>query len=78
MPAYCAVRLYVPAARAEVDNVATPEAFKVPVPSVVEPFRKVTVPAAIVLPLPFTDAVKVKACPAITGFGAATRVVVVD
>jgi hypothetical protein len=78
LPAYCAVRLYFPAARADVDNVATPEEFRVPVPRTVEPFRKLTVPAGVVVPLPLTDAVKVRVWPAVMGFGAATRVVVVD
>jgi hypothetical protein len=78
LPAYFAVRLYFPAARADVGNVATPEEFRVPVPSTVEPFRKLTVPAGTVVSLPLTDAVKVRVLPTATGFGAATSVVVVD
>jgi hypothetical protein len=78
LPAYCAVRLWDPSARVVVDSVATPEEFRVAVPSTVEPFRKLTVPAGTVVSLPLTVAVKVRVLPATTGFGAATRVVVVD
>ena len=53
---------------------ATPEAFRVAVPSGAEPFRKVTVPVAS---LPVTVAVRASAWPAVTGFGEAARLVVV-
>jgi hypothetical protein len=65
----------VPAARDVVENVATPEEFRVAVPSKVEPFMKLTVPVGTVVPL--TDAVRLSACPAVTGFGVAMSIVLV-
>ena len=59
LPEYAAVRLYVPAARDVVDSVATPEAFNVAVPRTVDPFRKLTVPDGVVVPV--TVAVKASA-----------------
>ena len=43
-PLYTSVRLWLPALSAEVDNVATPEAFSVAVPRDVAPSWNVTVP----------------------------------
>jgi hypothetical protein len=77
LPAYLAVRLYVPAARDAVESVATPEEVRLPVPSNVEPFMKLTVPVGEIV-LPFTVAVRASARPAATGFGVAARLVVVD
>jgi hypothetical protein len=57
--------------------VATPEELRVPVPSNVEPFMKLTVPVGEIV-LPFTVAVRASARPAATGFGVAARLVVVD
>ena len=57
---------------------ATPEAFRVAVPSGVEPFRKLTVPVGVEVPLTLTVAVRVSAWPVLTGFGEAIRLVVVD
>jgi hypothetical protein len=74
-PAYAAVKLYVPADRVVVKIVATPKEFSVPVPSTVEPFRKLTVPVGTVVPL--TVAVRVNAWPILTGFGVATKLVLV-
>jgi hypothetical protein len=76
-PAYAAMRVYFPEARVAVESVATPEAFSVAVPSSVAPFMKMTVPAGVTVLAPFTVAVKVNAWPATTGFGEATRPVVV-
>ena len=56
LPAYSAVRRYVPAARDLMDSVAAPEEFRVPVPRRVAPFMKLTVPLGAVIPLPFTAA----------------------
>jgi hypothetical protein len=69
-PPYAAVIECDPAASEEVANVATPEAFSVPVLSAVEPSLNVTVPVGVpVLPAAFdTVAVKVTCCPAVTVF----------
>ena len=48
---------WVPTARALVVSVATPEPFKVPVPRLVAPSRKVTVPVGV--PVPGATAVTV-------------------
>ena len=54
----------VPAARVVVVNVATPLAFKVPVPKVAVPSRNVTVPVGTLLPdFGVMVAVKVTLCP---------------
>jgi len=67
----------VPAARDDVEKVALPE-LSVPVPRLVEPFRKVTVPVGVPLaPEPAaTVAVKVMDCPTVAGFGATESVAV--
>jgi len=49
-PPYCAVMVCVPAVRADVVSVATPEELRVPVPSAVAPSSKVTVPVGIGAP----------------------------
>ncbi len=77
LPSYLAVKRYVPAASDSVDSVATPEEFKLLVPSTVESFMKLTVPVGEMV-LPFTVAVRVNSRPAATGFGVADRLVVVD
>jgi hypothetical protein len=77
-PAYAAERLYLPTANEDVDKVATPEAFKTPVPNTVLPFRNVTEPAGLVAPVDCTVAVSATAWPMITEFGDAARLVVVD
>jgi hypothetical protein len=77
LPEYAAVRLYVPAASDVVENVATPEEFKVAVPNTVKPFKNLTVPVGEPAPPLFTVAVRLNACPAVTGFGVAARAVVV-
>ena len=77
LPVYWAVRLLVPAARDDVDSVATPDEFRVAVPSNVEPFRKLTEPPGTVLSLPSTVAVRTRTWPAVIGFEEAARLVVV-
>jgi len=54
-----------PTASVLVTNVAWPEAFRVPVPRVLGPSLKVTVPVGVPAPLvlAFTVAVKVTGCP---------------
>ena len=54
---------------------ATPELFKVPVPRMLVPSWKTTVPVGVP-PLPLTVAVKVTALPAADGFGEELIVVV--
>jgi hypothetical protein len=61
-----------------VDSVATPAKFRETVPRSLDPFIKLTVPVGVAELLPFTVAVRVRTAPAVTGFGLATRVVVVD
>jgi len=46
-PPYTAVMLWLPLERVEVENVATPAPFSVPMPSVVAPSLKVTVPVGL-------------------------------
>jgi hypothetical protein len=75
-PVYWAVKLYVPAAKDAFENVATPERFRVPVPSSVEPFMKLTVPVGEVVQ-PFTVAVRTRAWPAVRAPEDTTRLVVV-
>ena len=58
LPTYCATKLYVPAGREAVDSVATPEAFKLADPNIVDPFMKCTVPEAGVVPEIFTVATR--------------------
>src|SRR5205807_3291232 len=65
LPPYTAVMLCGPAVSAAVANVAWPE-LSVPVPSVVVPSLKVTVPVGVP-PLPVTVAVNVTGWPAAEG-----------
>jgi hypothetical protein len=69
-----------PAASVEVVNVAWPETFSVPVPRLVAPSRKVTVPVGVPAPGAFTVtvAVSVTACPNTEGFAEEATVVAVD
>jgi hypothetical protein len=68
-----------PGVRLTVENVATPEPFKVPVPIAVAPSLNVTVPVGVGAPLtvPATVAVKVTDVPAGEGFRLDVSVVVV-
>jgi hypothetical protein len=77
LPEYAAKRPNVPTGRLLVVNVATPEALRVPVPNTVTPFLKVTKPAGVPVGAGVTVAVKVTSCPAVAGFGATVKVVVV-
>jgi hypothetical protein len=72
---YWAVRLFAPLAREVVESVATPDEFRVAVPSSAEPFRNLTEPPGTVLPLPSTVAVRARARPAVIGFEDAARFV---
>src|ERR1700722_4335116 len=66
-----------PAESAEVENVATPAALSVPVPSEVEPSRKVTVPVGFAVPLAgVTVAVNVILAPVLAVAGPVSAVVV--
>jgi hypothetical protein len=66
-----------PAGSADVLNVATPSALSVPVPRVVAPLRKVTVPVGIVAPdCEAAVAVRVMACPVFPELGEEVSVVV--
>ena len=68
-----------PAASADVAYVATPEAFSRPVPSVVVPSLKVTVPEGACAPdPPVTVAVNVKLDPTTADAAEEVRVVVLD
>lgn len=62
LPLYLAVMECTPAVSIDVVKVATPLLFRVPVPSVVVPSRKTTVPVGVP-PLPATVAVNVTAVP---------------
>ena len=68
-----------PTASVLVTNVAWPEPFRVPVPRVLEPSLKVTVPVGVPAPLvfAFTVAVKVTGCPDTDGLIEETTPVVV-
>ena len=59
LPEYNAVSVYVPGANEVVETEATPAEFRVAVPSCEDPFWKITVPAGVVVPVPFTIAVNV-------------------
>ena len=59
------------------DSVATPEEFTLPDPNTVDPFMKLTVPDSDAVPLALTVATRFRVCPAVTGFGDATRLVAV-
>src|SRR5262249_23701308 len=75
---YAAVIECGPAASTVVVNVATPDPFRVPVPSVVVPSLKVTVPVGVaVVPDGVTVAVNVTDCPNEEGFALDARAVVV-
>jgi hypothetical protein len=78
-PAYTAVRLRTPTGNVAEVNVAMPEPFRLALPRVVVPFKKVTVPAAGPTPGAATEtvAVNVTVCPVVAGFGDAVRAVVV-
>ena len=58
VPMYLAVRLYVPAGSDVSESVATPEEFRVPVPSTTEPFMKLITPVGEVVALVLTVAVR--------------------
>jgi len=77
-PPYSAVMLLEATASDAMDKVATPDA-RVPVPMMVEPFLKVTVPVAVPAPgaVGATFAVKVTDCPKTEGFAEDVNVVVV-
>ena len=68
-----------PSTNAEVVNVACPEPFSVPVPSVVVPSLNVTVPVGVPEPgeAAATVAVKVTDCPTTDGFEEEPKLVVV-
>ena len=78
-PLYSAVIEYVPAGSVDVLKLAAAEALSGPLPKVVVPFRKLTVPVGtVVLPEgPATVAVNKILLPAVAGFGDDTSVVVV-
>jgi hypothetical protein len=67
----------IPNGRVEVVNVATPEEITVPIPSNVEPLKKLTVPSVLPVGAGATVAVKVSLCPSTGGFGARITVVAV-
>src|SRR5438874_1962083 len=80
-PPYDALIEWEPTASVLVTNVAWPEPFRVPVPRVLEPSLKVTVPVGVPAPglLAVTVAVKVTDCPDTDGLAEElTRVVVLD
>ena len=66
---------WLPTERAAVENVATPEPLRVPVPRVAAPSLKVTVPVGVP-PVPVTVAVKLTDCPYTDGFDEEVSVVV--
>jgi hypothetical protein len=75
-PPYTAVIECCPTASVEVVNVATPEPFSVPVPSIVAPSMNVTLPVGVVPPVGgVTVAVNVTLVPAVTLVALATSVV---
>src|SRR6266568_5158784 len=78
-PPYDALIEWEPTASVLVTNVAWPEPFRVPVPRVLEPSLKVTVPVGVPAPLvlAFTVAVKVTGCPDTDGLIDETTPVVV-
>src|SRR6266581_4140082 len=78
-PPYDALIEWEPTASVLVTNVAWPEPFRVPVPRVLEPSLKVTVPVGVPAPLvfAFTVAVKVTGCPDTDGLIEETTPVVV-
>src|SRR6058998_3627851 len=78
-PPYDALIEWEPTASVLVTNVAWPEPFRVPVPRVLEPSLKVTVPVGVPAPGLFavTVAVKVTGCPDTDGWSEEVRPVVV-
>src|SRR5207302_446679 len=74
-PPKTAVIVWLPTDRVEIVNVATPVKFSVPVPSVVLPSRKETVPVGVTGPT--TEAVKVTAWPKADGLSEDSRIVLV-
>jgi hypothetical protein len=62
-PPYAAVMEWVPTVRIEIVKEAIPLAFRVPLPSVVAPSRKVTVPVGVALLPEVTEAVNVTGVP---------------
>ena len=66
-----------PTAKLDVANVATPEAFSVPVPNAVAPSMNVTVPVGAVDPLVVTVVVNITEEPKMEGFVLEAKVVVV-
>ena len=76
-PPYTAVMECSPTLRPEVEYVATPEAFNMPLPRTVAPSLKVTVPVGVFEPFVVTVAVNVTDEPADAGFALDTTVVVV-
>ena len=79
-PPYIAVSVCAPTERTEVLNVATPDPLRVPVPSVVAPSLKETVPEGIPAPgaTANTVAVKVTDSPVTLGLMAETTLVDVE
>ncbi len=75
LPPYAAVIEWVPTASALVLNVALPELLTVPLPKVVEPSLKVTLPVAVGPESAWTWAVKVTEFPWVDGFSEEVRVV---
>jgi hypothetical protein len=61
----------------DVEKVATPDVFTLPIPSTALPFWKVTVPLGV-CPAPFTVAENVTGLPAVPGLGDASNVVELD
>ena len=76
LPAYTAVMECVAAVRDDVVNVACLLPLRVPLPIVVVPSRKLTVPDGVPEPL-VTVAVNVTDCPAVDGFAEEVSAVVV-
>src|SRR5258708_15857841 len=72
-----AVMVWLPRARAVVEKVATPVAFRVPVPSKVLPSEKLTVPDTTPVVV-VTVAVKVTLAPTVAGEPEVAMVVTVD
>ena len=68
----------VPPGNVDVLNVAWADAFSVPLPSVVVPSRKVTVPVGVPGPPPVTVAVSVIVWPKVEGFNEEVRAVVLE
>ena len=77
VPVNLAVSVWAPTANVLNNRVAFPKLFTAAVPRTVDPFKKVTLPAGAVVPVPFTVAIKVIAAPLVVDVGEATRVVVV-